>query len=113
MDSPNLEFTDNLEFGDFSSNIAMSIFANQIESESRYQIHDSRFTIQVTTQIGRKYCNKLKSDKELSKIVDRIETAGQVSSTFGLKDVSFQFDTDCRKKKTMEKVKSKRQNLSN
>ena len=80
VDSPNLEFTDNLEFGDFSSNIAMSIFANQgIKST----IHDSQF--KSPHKLAENIVNKLKSDKELSKIVDRIETAGPGFINFWLK----------------------------
>lgn len=87
VDSPNLEFTDNLEFGDFSSNIAMSIFANQ-ESRIRNQgikstIHDSQF--KSPHKLAENIVNKLKSDKELSKIVDRIETAGPGFINFWLK----------------------------
>ncbi|MDP1710270.1 MAG: arginine--tRNA ligase, partial [bacterium] len=85
--NPNLEFTDNMDFGDYSSNIAMTIFANQ-ESGSRNQgskhmIHDSSSKSPRT--LAEDIVSKLTTDSSLSAVVEKIETAGPGFINFWLK----------------------------
>jgi arginyl-tRNA synthetase len=65
----NLEFPENTEFGDYTTNIALQLKAQNLNPR----------------KIAEEIVEKLKKDKELSKIVDKIEIAGPGFINFWLK----------------------------
>ncbi|KKQ97629.1 MAG: Arginine-tRNA ligase [Candidatus Woesebacteria bacterium GW2011_GWB1_39_12] len=73
-----LESPENEEFGDYSANIAMQLFARTKNKEQRTKGENP---MQVAVEI----VNKLKADKELTKYIDKIEVAGPGFINFWLK----------------------------
>ncbi|MBI1863818.1 arginine--tRNA ligase, partial [Candidatus Woesebacteria bacterium] len=73
-----LEFPENEEFGDYSSNIAMAIFSNfqfPISNfQSNFKFPNSKF--KTAHDLALEIVEKLKTDKSLAKVVDKIEVAG-------------------------------------
>ena len=74
-----LEMPDREEFGDYSSNVAMQLFSQNKEQNTKDK--DSK----SPRELAEKIIEKLKQDKELQEVVDKIEVAGPGFINFWLK----------------------------
>ena len=79
IDDIHLETPENEEFGDYSSNVAMQAFSQKKEQSTKGK--DSK----SPHELAEKITEKLKQDKELQKVVDKIEVAGAGFINFWLK----------------------------
>ncbi|OGM24076.1 arginine--tRNA ligase [Candidatus Woesebacteria bacterium RIFCSPHIGHO2_01_FULL_39_32] len=82
-----LETPENEEFGDYSSNITLQLFSkSQIPNPKSQKKDQSPITNhQSTGQLAQETVSKLKADKEIEKVVDKIEIAGPGFINFWLK----------------------------
>ena len=82
-DEVNLETPENEAFGDYSTNIALQVKNQKSCPAGR------RAKVKIATQnpklVAQEIVNKLQGDKELAKIVDKIEVAGPGFINFGLR----------------------------
>src|SRR3972149_8556571 len=84
VENPNLEFTDNLDFGDFSSNIAMTMFSST-EYKENESLRGQSTKFKNPRELSEEIISKLQKDKLLSEIVKKIEVAGPGFINFWLK----------------------------
>src|SRR3972149_606296 len=84
VENPNLEFTDNLDFGDFSSNIAMTMFSST-EYKENESLRGQSTKFKNPRELSEEIISKLQKDKLLSEIVKKIEIAGPGFINFWLK----------------------------
>ena len=102
-----LEQPENENFGDYSSSIAMTMFAKSQVPSSKSQ---TKFKFQNPRELAEELINKLKLEKSLSEICDKVEIAGPGFINFWLKtdtliDTLKQIDID--KEKYGKSVKGK------
>jgi arginyl-tRNA synthetase len=82
-----LEATENPDFGDYSSNVALAMFSKSEirspKSETRFKIPNSKF--ENSRELAETIVKQLKINKELSEYVDKIDVAGPGFINFWLK----------------------------
>src|SRR5579859_4741573 len=66
---PNLEFSSHPEFGDYTSNIAIAMFSNL-----KFKIKNLKLNTPI--HLANYLVEKLKADKALAKVLERIDIAG-------------------------------------
>src|SRR3989344_7037001 len=80
----NLEIPEREEFGDYSSNVAMTMFSKSQITNLPTSLK-LRGTSKSPRELGEELVNKLEQDKELTEFVEKIEIAGPGFINFWLK----------------------------